>query len=90
MSRRKEFGDDQTNIRRSNAVSEGLQGCSGFEGNLFRYPHTDAGIEDTEKGKQALLYVRERGGSEKLGPLYIPWLQAEALCDMHERKAEGY
>lgn len=24
MSRRKEFGDDQTNIRRSNAVSEGL------------------------------------------------------------------
>lgn len=24
MSRRKEFGDDQTNIRRSDAVSEGL------------------------------------------------------------------
>ncbi len=74
MSRRKELGDDQTNIRRSNAVSEGLQGCSGVKGNLFRYPHTDAGTEDTEKSKQALLYVRECGESGKLGTLYIPWL----------------
>jgi fibrillarin-like rRNA methylase len=27
---------------------------------------------------------------EKLGTLYIPWLQAKALCDMYERKAESH